>query len=147
MANVDILREAKGDPSGEWWLCFQWCRYVYDDGRTEHGYRFIWRRPNGNLQAGRGQARIPSIDQALQLIEIARSEGWADYKGEGAVQQATNETVDVPTWDQLLAFVRSIDGKTLETLTQRKRFKVEALGDTFMITPEKTKSRRRMLRT
>lgn len=73
--------------SNGWTLCFQWCRYVYDaeDGEDRHdqrGYRFIWRRPDGTLQAARGQARIPSIQDAMELMEAARKAGWGDQRGE-----------------------------------------------------------------
>ena len=79
MARVEIINEARRGEEGDWCLCFQWCRYVYDDGATENGYRFIWRRPNGNLQAARGQARIPSVRAAQSLIQQAKAEGWGDY--------------------------------------------------------------------
>jgi len=79
---VQIINEVMtGSPkeTKEWELCFQWCLYVYDDGTNEHGYRFIWRRPDGNLQPARGQARIPSVKKAIELMEIAKKEGWGDY--------------------------------------------------------------------
>lgn len=78
-ANVVILEEAKKIMGGDWALCFQYCRYEYDDGRYENGYRFIWRKKNGNLQPARGQARIPSIADVLELISIAMNEGWGHY--------------------------------------------------------------------
>ena len=62
-------------------LCFQWCQYVYEDGTSEHGYRFIWRRRNGNLQPARGQARIPSVEHIEDLVAQAREAGWGDYDG------------------------------------------------------------------
>jgi len=43
MARVQVINEAEhdfDDPKG-WKLLFQWCLYVYDDGRSEKGYRFI----------------------------------------------------------------------------------------------------------
>lgn len=61
---------------GGWQLCFQWCTYNYDDGTTQDGYRFIWRRPNGNLQAGRAQARIPDAEQLFDLLRKAKAAGW-----------------------------------------------------------------------
>jgi len=83
MAYVTIINEARiNQIEGQWILCFQWCQYNYDDGSNEHGYRIIWRRPNGNLQAARGQARIPSINILQQLINIAIQEGWGDNVGE-----------------------------------------------------------------
>lgn len=60
----------------EWVLCLQWCRYVYDDGSEEKGFRFIWRRPDGTLQAARGQARIPDLNMAAELMERAKQLGW-----------------------------------------------------------------------
>ena len=83
MARVQIVNEVQKDnpKSGHWVLCLQWCRYMYDDGNMEHGYRFIWRRPNGSLQPARGQARIVSLKNAERLIAKARNEGWGDYVG------------------------------------------------------------------
>jgi hypothetical protein len=71
MARVQVLKSVS-----EGRLCFQWCRYIYDNGeRPETGYRFIWRREDGTLQAARGQARLPSIKHAEQLIAKAKAEG------------------------------------------------------------------------
>lgn len=87
MAYVEIIKETAenfGAPEG-WVLLFQWCRYVYDKDTAQHGYRFIWRRPQsegGSLQAARGQARIPSLDVARKLMEQAKEEGWGDYDGD-----------------------------------------------------------------
>lgn len=80
MAHVEIFNEvgSKWTVSGGWRLCFQWCEYQYDDGTSQKGYRFIWRRPNGHLQAGRAQCRLPSIAIAMELVEEARRQGWAD---------------------------------------------------------------------
>lgn len=76
MANVNILNEVTNAEPGDWRLCFQWCEYVYDDGSTENGYRFIWRRPDGSLQAARGQARIPSFADIQELTLLAIQDGW-----------------------------------------------------------------------
>ena len=62
-------------------LCLQWGRYIYEDGGLETGYRFIWRKPDGTLQAARGQARIPSLKLARILMETAEKQGWGDYLG------------------------------------------------------------------
>jgi hypothetical protein len=63
-------------------LCLQWVRYIYDDGGMEEGYRFIWRRAKtGNLQAARGQTRIPSLAVARELMETADKEGWGHFAG------------------------------------------------------------------
>jgi hypothetical protein len=87
MARVQVLRETTLDPqSSEYWtIWFQWCRYLYDDGNNEYGYRFIWRRPEntgGALQAARGQARIPSIDVFERLVAQAKQEGWGERNGD-----------------------------------------------------------------
>ena len=79
---VQVINEVMtGDPkvNNQWELCLQWCLYVYDDGSSENGYRSIWRRPDGSLQPARGQARIPSLNQATVLMDMAKSEGWGDY--------------------------------------------------------------------
>ena len=84
MARVQIVNEvSKDNPKvGHWVLWLQWCRYFYDDGNMQHGYRFIWRRPNGSLQPARGQARIVSLKDAEGLIEKARNQGWGDNTGD-----------------------------------------------------------------
>lgn len=79
----DEIRQRELDGLDNWkgWeLCFQHCRYVYDNGEIEEGFRFIWRRPNGSLQPARGQARLPSVGEAQRFIERATSLGW---NGEG----------------------------------------------------------------
>ena len=89
MAWIEILKDEAGkekevmhkeDGSG-YALCFQHCCYHYDDETTQEGYRFIWRRDNGNLQAARGQARIPSVSILLKLVSQAMSQGWGHYNG------------------------------------------------------------------
>ena len=81
MAHVTIHNQVPVEtPIGKWTLCFQKVTYHYDDGGEEYGYRFIWRRPNGKLQAARGQARIESYEQMQELIEMAKHAGF--FKGE-----------------------------------------------------------------
>lgn len=80
MARVQVLNEVCTD--GDWKLCFQWCRYIFDDGDLQHGYRFIWKRKDGSLQAARGQARIPSVKLMNELVARATDQGWADNEGE-----------------------------------------------------------------
>jgi len=82
---VQVIHEAiEGDPNEKntWKLCFQYCLYVFDDGTSKNGYRFIWRRPDGSLQPARGQARILSINQAVTLLKMARAQGWGNYEVE-----------------------------------------------------------------
>jgi len=69
-------------PAGGWRLCLQWVRYMGDAGDTQDGYRFIWRGPDGSLQAARGQARIPSRAEAMTLFQMAVDDGWGDKTGQ-----------------------------------------------------------------
>ena len=88
MARVQVINETTQDTNpepGDWTLWFQWCRYFYDNGTMEFGYRFIWKRPQtegGSLQAARGQARIPSIAVLEGLVARARAAGWGDYNAD-----------------------------------------------------------------
>lgn len=85
MARVEIHNEVP-DTEGEGWvLWFQDCTYRYDDGSSDTGYRFIWRRPDGTLQAARGQARIPDAPTLYRLISAAVQAGWfsGDTETEG----------------------------------------------------------------
>lgn len=92
MATVKILNETLADwtVSEGWRLCFQWCKYNYDDESHHFGYRFIWRRPNGNLQPGRAQARIPSLAEIERLTSRAREEGWGHHT-DGLVPTPTDQ--------------------------------------------------------
>ncbi|MDQ2893107.1 MAG: hypothetical protein M3R64_08490 [Pseudomonadota bacterium] len=77
--NVGVLKEVALGVADGWRICLQWCVYIYPDEDAQHGYRFIWRRPeSGALQAARGQARLPSLAIAEKLIALARAEGWAN---------------------------------------------------------------------
>ncbi|MEQ8199252.1 MAG: hypothetical protein ABRQ27_14835 [Clostridiaceae bacterium] len=76
---VRILKETNLGNPGEWHLCFQYCCYEYGDGNKEYGYRFIWRKPNGDIQASREQARLPSVAEMMILTSRALSEGWGHY--------------------------------------------------------------------
>lgn len=82
MAHVVVKEQVASDrtANGGWRLYLQWCTYHLDDGIQE-GYRFIWRRPDVSLQAARGQARIPSLNDARDLMEKAASAGWGDHNG------------------------------------------------------------------
>ena len=78
-SRVVVLNEVSQGIINDWNLCFQYCRYEYGDGSEDNGYRFIWRRPNENLQGARGQARIPSIAILLSLVSKAIEEGWGHH--------------------------------------------------------------------
>ncbi len=77
---VVVLFETEKEYNSKWTLCFQYCRYLYGDGKQDMGYRFIWKTPEGKLQPARGQARIPSVKDAIELIEKAKEEGWGNYE-------------------------------------------------------------------
>lgn len=85
-ARVVIINEVKQIQTNGWALCLQWARYEYDDNTEEMGYRFIWRKPDGTLQAARGQARIPSITNILELIKMAIHEGFGHYLEQKQIQ-------------------------------------------------------------
>jgi hypothetical protein len=66
----------------KWTLCLQYGTYIYDNGKPpQQGFRFIWRRPTGQLQPARGQARIPRLADAKALIEKAIRAGWGRNVG------------------------------------------------------------------
>lgn len=92
VARVHVLKETTNDPAGDWQLWYQWCRYELDDG-VLYGYRFIWRRPDGTLQAARGGARIPNSGAATALMEQATKEGWGDRDGD-KIEAATKRLKD-----------------------------------------------------
>ncbi len=76
-ANVEVLNEVpENETIGEWTLFFQKCIYHYDDGSEDHGYRFIWKDPDGKLRPQRGQARIPDKKALDELITQAIKAGW-----------------------------------------------------------------------
>ena len=77
MSQVVYHHEVRLGADAQWQLCFQWCTYHFDDGSpSADGYRFIWRRPDGSLQAARGQARIPSASDVFMLMQLAARAGW-----------------------------------------------------------------------
>lgn len=96
MAHFEILKEVRHpDPNDttnpaskskdrqlDWQICFQYGIYQYDPEPNtttpvfrETGYRFIWRRPNGNLQGARGQARLLP-EWITILLGKAALNGW-----------------------------------------------------------------------
>lgn len=76
MANFKIEKEVANDKVGYWRLCFQYGTYNYDDGKSEKGYRFIWRDEQNKLRPQRAQARIPSAEQLFYLLSLASKDGW-----------------------------------------------------------------------
>lgn len=82
-ARVIVLNSTEKDMGDGWKLCFQYCRYLLVD-REQEGYRFIWKTPEGKLQPARGQARIPAIADALELMASALHSGWGNKNGDQA---------------------------------------------------------------
>ena len=84
MARVQVVKSLKPEDGygQQWRLILQWCRYLYDDGSTEHGYRFIWVSPEGKLQPARGQARLRSLKITQELMAKAKAQGWGNYDAE-----------------------------------------------------------------
>jgi hypothetical protein len=77
MATIKVIKETrKYNELGKWDLAFQYCEYCYDDKNSENGYRFIWITPEGHLLPTRGQTRIPSISDILNLVSKSIQEGW-----------------------------------------------------------------------
>jgi hypothetical protein len=79
---IQVVNETPSKHDGTWQLRLQWCRYLHADGGMQYGYRFIWLRPDGSLQATRGQARIPSFATVQRLFDQAKSEGWGEFDGD-----------------------------------------------------------------
>ena len=73
---VEILNEEKLPGGGGYHICFQNVIYHYANGTTDYGFRFIWRKPGGNLLSSRGQARIPDAVTLKRLLAKAKSAGW-----------------------------------------------------------------------
>ena len=77
---IEILKEVpqRAETDADWTLHFQKVVYHYVNGESDKGFRFIWRRPDGSLQAARGQARIPGEEDLLSLYDQAKKEGLFD---------------------------------------------------------------------
>lgn len=78
-ASIKVLHEVKKQAKDGWYLCLQHVLYPYPESDDKEGYRFIWRTEDGKMQPSRGQARIPSLSVALELISTAMSEGWGYF--------------------------------------------------------------------
>ena len=73
---VKVINSVEYEIENKFRICFQNCRYIYDDGGVEAGFRFMWRTPEGKHLAHRGQARIPSKKIHDNLVKKAEKEGW-----------------------------------------------------------------------
>ena len=75
-SRVKIIKEVpKNIIHKDWKLCFQWCQYIYENGTSEFGYRFIWRDELNRLRPQRGQARIPTFKEMDTLLDEAKIDG------------------------------------------------------------------------
>ena len=78
-SRVKIIKEVpKNIIHKDWKLCFQWCQYIYENGTSEFGYRFIWRDGLNRLRPQRGQARIPTFKEMDTLLDEAKIDGWLE---------------------------------------------------------------------
>jgi len=75
-ARVVVVESVSKKFENGWALHFQWCIYKYSNATEQRGYRFIWTRPDGTLQAARGQARLPNMELIVYLTEEAKKRGW-----------------------------------------------------------------------
>jgi len=80
MASIFRIAKEVRHPTGGRDLCFHYGTYEYDpahdtDVPSETGYRFIYRRPNGQLQGARGQARLEPEFITILLGKAAEA-GW-----------------------------------------------------------------------
>lgn len=82
------IKEAVRQMEGPRKLRLQWGLYTLRNGELIYGYRFVWSQ-DGVLESSRGQARLPSLAVAYELMEQAKMEGWGDYTGEYAVPDPT----------------------------------------------------------
>ena len=47
MARVHVIDSVFKEYPSKWKLCFQWCLYDYENGKSDKGFRFIWKTPEG----------------------------------------------------------------------------------------------------
>lgn len=76
-ARIDVHNEVSipADPPG-WTLCFQKCTYIYSDRPSHDGFRFVRRKPDGELHTLQGEALIPSFRDIENLLTKAKQDGW-----------------------------------------------------------------------
>ena len=65
---------------GDQKLYLQYGRWDYSDRNWQAGYRFIWEDAEGRLIPARGQARLPSLAAAEELMAVAKAEGWGHHE-------------------------------------------------------------------
>jgi len=125
MAHVKVLNEVPTTKSEGWQLCFQECIYQNDENDENNGYRFIWRRPDGTLQAVRGQTRIGFANEMLKLMCLAQEAGWFNFNYKSCefliiagTQNSGKTTTSWLVYQKLRAYSSEthlfIDGKEIE---------------------------------
>lgn len=77
-ATFIVVKETSKPTGGGYVLYLQYGRFEYSDRPYQAGYRFIWKDPEGRYITARGQARLPSLALAEELMNQARAEGWGD---------------------------------------------------------------------
>ena len=80
MTRVHVINSTEKKYEGGFSLALEYCLYQYDKeagGGSDLGFRFIWKKPEGQRLAHRGQARIPSKKDSDSLWKQATKEGWA----------------------------------------------------------------------
>ncbi len=104
---IEVLKEVRSSDNSDCWvLCFQYCKYHYNDGNNDEcGYRFIWRKPDGSLHPARGQARIPNMADLMSLVSKAMAEGWGNIndgdKFEAALKsEPSNAQIEKQSFDE-----------------------------------------------
>lgn len=73
---VDVHAEVNRPMPLGWQLCFQHVTYRSAAGEQWGNYRFIWRKPNGELDKKPEQARLPDAATILSLLSEAMKDGW-----------------------------------------------------------------------
>lgn len=75
---VKVIHEVSKVYSSGVRLCYQFCKYIHDNGQVEDGYRWMYRNQQGKLLAHRGQARLLNMQVQLELIGKSIAEGWGN---------------------------------------------------------------------
>lgn len=90
-----IRDEVTQHDTDDWHLCLQRGTLHMPDEHQD-GYRFIWRRPDGSLQAARAQARLPSLRLARELMAAADAAGWGHFEADEATRSFDTRPSDEP---------------------------------------------------
>jgi len=78
VTRVHVINSVDHEYSSGFKLALEWCLYSKPDEK-HFGYRFIWKKPDGNRLAHRGQAAIQSKKVSDMLWKRAVDAGWGNY--------------------------------------------------------------------